>query len=199
MVPDQTNHEVALHTLDELLFAVPRGPLRSFAERIIFALLEERLRVAMLLPKQPRVIHWIAGGLMNSFWIFQRFFCLPRTDSNPGYCVDIGIPKTDQNGEVRPQRPCTYRSTPWYKEEPQGVLAHVISKLQVWIGYHADVPSAKYHSQGYRVQEMGPHSFEGVGIDEVVRNAEKMQRCPISASWAPKSSNTGQGKKSTSP
>lgn len=123
---------------------------------------------------------------MNSFWIFQRFFCLPRTDSNPGYCVDIGIPKTDQNGEVRPQRPCTlvleptigyslsliwvsyrYRSTPWYKEEPQGVLAHVISKLQVWIGYHADVPSAKYVRLWKNYDELIERISPGITVKDI--------------------------------
>jgi hypothetical protein len=49
MVPDETNNLVAGYTVAELLYAVPRKfGMKAFAERIVIALLEERVRIAML-------------------------------------------------------------------------------------------------------------------------------------------------------
>jgi hypothetical protein len=49
MVPAQSNHLVAKHTTDELLFMVPeKFGLRSFFEGITRSLLDERTRIAMM-------------------------------------------------------------------------------------------------------------------------------------------------------
>lgn len=49
MVPDETNNLVAGYTVAELLYAVPKKfGMKSFAERVVIALLEERVRIAML-------------------------------------------------------------------------------------------------------------------------------------------------------
>lgn len=186
MVPDESNNLVAGFTTGELLYAVPKAlGLKAFGERIVIALLEERVRIAMLLPAQPRPIHWLVETLMNSVWIYQRWFSLPRRDSNPQFSVTINLPKPDANGEIR-LRPVEFRSTPWYKGEPTTFFGRGLSKLLVKLGYYGDVPAPKYHSKGYRIEEVGPQSAEGVGIDEVMRNAAKIQGCPIAAPWAPK-------------
>jgi hypothetical protein len=49
MVPCQDNHEVALHTINELVHAVPEAfGLKSFMRRVIFSTIEEPVRVAMV-------------------------------------------------------------------------------------------------------------------------------------------------------
>ena len=50
MVPDPINAEVASYTLNELLFAVPEAfGLKAFAQRISICLLDDAVRVSMLL------------------------------------------------------------------------------------------------------------------------------------------------------
>ncbi|KAJ2929427.1 hypothetical protein H1R20_g7656, partial [Candolleomyces eurysporus] len=54
MVPDETNNLVAGYTVAELLYAVPnKFGMKSFAERVVIALLEERVRIAMLYKSVP--------------------------------------------------------------------------------------------------------------------------------------------------
>ena len=49
MVPDPINAEVAAHTMDELLFAVPKAfGLKNFAQGIAICLLEDVVRLSML-------------------------------------------------------------------------------------------------------------------------------------------------------
>ena len=49
MVPNLTSAEVAGHTLDELLFAVPRAfGLKAFAQRISICFLDDVVRVSMM-------------------------------------------------------------------------------------------------------------------------------------------------------
>ncbi|KAJ2929425.1 hypothetical protein H1R20_g7655, partial [Candolleomyces eurysporus] len=54
MVPAETNNLVAGYTVAELLYAVPKKfGMKAFAERVVIALLEERVRIAMLYKSVP--------------------------------------------------------------------------------------------------------------------------------------------------
>ncbi|KAJ2913588.1 hypothetical protein MD484_g6832, partial [Candolleomyces efflorescens] len=183
MVPDETNNLVAGYTVSELLYAVPKKfGMKSFAERVVIALLEERVRIAMLLPAQPLLLKWFVQSIMATNWIVQRWFCLPRRDSNVRFVVDTTRPKLDSNGDVR-LRPTEYKSVPWYMEEPKGGLSYAFGKLAVGLGVYAEMPGPQ--SQGYRLEEVGPQQFENAGVEEVFANAEKFQGCPIVAPWRP--------------
>jgi hypothetical protein len=49
MVPNETNKEVAYHTTQELICAVPEAfGLKAFAERVVITLLDDKLRVAFM-------------------------------------------------------------------------------------------------------------------------------------------------------
>lgn len=49
MVPDQTNHEVAEYTVEELLAPAPKVlGIRAFGERIVISLMEDLVRKAMM-------------------------------------------------------------------------------------------------------------------------------------------------------
>ncbi|KAJ2935068.1 hypothetical protein H1R20_g2078, partial [Candolleomyces eurysporus] len=143
MVPAESNHLVAGFTIGELIYAIPKKlGLKSFAERFVAALVEPRVRIAMMLPEQPRPIHWIAQSLLSVNWIVQRWFCLPRSDSNFWFSIDPRLPKPDRNGEVRMRPTSEYRSTPWYKPEPTGIF-YVLSKLAVKLGFYAEMPGPR--------------------------------------------------------
>jgi hypothetical protein len=49
MVPAQTNHDVAIYTINELLHVVPEAfGIHAFAVRVILCLIEDPVRVAMV-------------------------------------------------------------------------------------------------------------------------------------------------------
>lgn len=49
MVPAQTNHDVAKHTINHLLRNVPKTfGLHTFMEQVVLSMLQERVRKAML-------------------------------------------------------------------------------------------------------------------------------------------------------
>ncbi|RXW22083.1 hypothetical protein EST38_g3771 [Candolleomyces aberdarensis] len=143
MVPAESNRLVAGFTIGELIYAIPKKlGLKSFAERFVAAVVEPRVRIAMMLPEQPRPIHWIAESLLTVNWIIQRWFRLPRSDSNFWFSVDPRLPKPDRNGEVRMRPTSEYRSTPWYKPEPTGIF-YVLNKLAVMLGFYAEMPGPR--------------------------------------------------------
>ena len=68
MVPDETNHVVAEQTTNLLLFLVP-APMKELGKKAIFALMDERLRRAMLYPDPPK---WMVS-LLHGILSFRRF------------------------------------------------------------------------------------------------------------------------------
>ena len=49
MVPEQSNHEIADSTVDELLFPIPEAfGLKKFAKRLAIGLLEDKVRESMM-------------------------------------------------------------------------------------------------------------------------------------------------------
>ncbi|KAJ2915437.1 hypothetical protein MD484_g4981, partial [Candolleomyces efflorescens] len=144
IVPAESNRLVAGFTIGELIYAVPKKfGLKSFAERFIAAVVEPRVRIAMMLPEQPRLIHWMANGVLSINWIVQRWLRLPRSDSNFWFSIDPRLPKPDNNGDVRMRPTSEYRSTPWYKPEPTGI-SHALNKFAVMLGLYAVMPGPQY-------------------------------------------------------
>ena len=59
MIPAESNNIVAGFTIGELIYAVPKAfGLKSFAERIVAALVEPRVRIAMM---------WVLAFLLSTF------------------------------------------------------------------------------------------------------------------------------------
>lgn len=49
MVPAQTNNNVAIHTVNEVVHAIPEAfGMKAFMKRVIFCTVEEPVRVAMM-------------------------------------------------------------------------------------------------------------------------------------------------------
>ena len=112
LIPAETNKVVAEYTMAELLSAVPvRFSLLSFASRVAFCLLEDRVRVGMMYvfpktarrspvqysphhhrqPSQPWFIHALTRVVMAINWTAQRWFLLPRM--YPSFSIKIDLPK----------------------------------------------------------------------------------------------------------
>lgn len=111
MVPNETNHEVAEYTIEELLAAAPKAMgLRAFGERVVISLLEDFVRKAMMsvatsifstksintvlyrYPKQPHVLTASATVLLQMFSYFERFFLLPRASHATGLPIKTSLP-----------------------------------------------------------------------------------------------------------
>ena len=61
MVPAQTNHDVARHTTDELLFGCPeKFGIKKFLQGVTVCLLEERVRIGMMLVSHFLVLNLIS-------------------------------------------------------------------------------------------------------------------------------------------
>jgi hypothetical protein len=77
MFPSQTNHELAEVTSALLLYYTP-SMLKGLAKRFIIALMDDRLRKAMIYPPQPRFLHnFIDYSFAIRGFLLRNFF-LPR-------------------------------------------------------------------------------------------------------------------------
>ncbi|KAJ7626092.1 hypothetical protein FB45DRAFT_922921 [Roridomyces roridus] len=179
MIPAQTNHTLSKHTTGELLFPVPRRfGLRQVTEGLTRALLEDRVRIAMMEPEAPTYAAYLVPFLLRLAAWTQKHLLLPRL--KPFSVVQIDLPESSPCGPRLV--PTKFTSKPWYKPRRQGHWVF-IDRLLVMVGWHADVPSAAYKSDGYKIHELGPTRFENDGHEEVFKIAEGLQGCPISDAW----------------
>ncbi|KAJ7902790.1 hypothetical protein B0H14DRAFT_2667697 [Mycena olivaceomarginata] len=182
MVPVQSNHDVAKHTTDELLFMVPETlGLRSFFEGLTRSLLQDRTRIAMMQPEAPKYAKYLVQGTLGLLAFTERYLLLPRW--KPFAIVPIDLPQTESGSAPR-LHPTKYTSKPWYKPRGRG-LSFLLDRFQVLIGMHDDVPRPEYKCEGYRIHEVGPLRFEQEGHEQVMKMAAELQGCPVADAWKP--------------
>ena len=125
MIPAETNKEVAEHTMEEFLSAVPiRFGLRSFAVRVALCLLEDRVRVGMMyaFPKtaqgspvqysahyhrelaQPWFIHALTRVVMAINWTAQRWFLFVRIYPSFSAMIDLPNPTGERCPKLHPNK-----------------------------------------------------------------------------------------------
>ncbi|EEB91076.1 hypothetical protein MPER_10631, partial [Moniliophthora perniciosa FA553] len=181
MIPDPINHSVSLLTTEELIRQLPEAfGIRNFARKLAVAILEDRVRIAMMHPEQPWYIHTFLNGVLKFLAWQVRYFHLPaRTVYGP---VEPSMPKFKQ-GEEPLMYPLHFQSKPWYKPEPRSLGERAVNWLLIKVGKYDVMPSTKYRSGGYRLDTIGPLKFERSGREEVYRVAEQLQGCPIGNIW----------------
>ncbi|KAJ3562037.1 hypothetical protein NP233_g9826 [Leucocoprinus birnbaumii] len=185
MVPNIVNHEVAGYTTEELLYAVPTAfGIRDWVEGLTVCMLDEPVRKAMLKPAQPLYKHLIIWALLKPTAFFQKWFMLPRSDSNYRFPVAIEFNRK-ADGSINPRmHPKKYAVRPWYKPAPKTVFGKAWERFLVLAKWHSEVPKPSLRSDGYRLEEMGPLEIEKVGNLEALRDAEKLMGCPITGVFA---------------
>ncbi|KAH8834400.1 hypothetical protein DL96DRAFT_1522092 [Flagelloscypha sp. PMI_526] len=189
MLPAESNREVADYTLAELLHVVPNAfGIKAFAKRVAYAVLEPRVRIAMLYPEQPWYIHALLAGIMGIHKYGSRWLALPKVW--PTVFTDNKTPWRGLETRFHPSR---YQPTPWYKPETSGWLNPFdwANRLAVVIGFYKERPSGRLSSQGYRLDIQGPVALESSGIQETLKGADQLLRfgCPIGKSNAPQREN----------
>ncbi|TFK25897.1 hypothetical protein FA15DRAFT_668053 [Coprinopsis marcescibilis] len=175
IVPSKANYIVTKNTIDDAVVSIPRIlGLRSLVEGVFICLLGDRIRGAMMLPAQPWYIHAFVKLVMFITTFSQRWLLLPR--SQPDYpTIHVNIP---QQSFSKRAHTTASRFKPWYKPESTG-FQNVIDRLHVKMGFTETVPSKQYKSEGYRLEELGPVQFEKLGQEDVFKDAERIQGCPI--------------------
>ncbi|PPQ96008.1 hypothetical protein CVT26_016170 [Gymnopilus dilepis] len=185
MVPEDSNHELADNTLDELLSAVPEAfGLKAFAKRVSIALLDNIVREAMIYPEQPWLLKKSAQGLLIGINLFQRFFMLPRGKDSWFFPIDIRLPQIDEKASCPRLYPRKWAARPWYRPEPTTTMGYLRDKFLVAINFYTEMPGPHLKSSGYRIEEMGPTHWEDCGHEEVTFEAAKLLGCPVTGPWS---------------
>ena len=77
MVPDKKNWLIAEQTVALLLYLVP-PPLKGLGKKAVFALMDERLRRAMMYPDPPVLLARLVHGLLRTRALLVRYLLPPR-------------------------------------------------------------------------------------------------------------------------
>ncbi|KAL5528659.1 hypothetical protein ACEPAF_7795 [Sanghuangporus sanghuang] len=184
MVPAQSNYEVGQYTLDYILSNfTERFGVRKIMRQISLCLIEPRVRTAFLLPEPSLMSQAITSVVMSFFAIKARYFDLPRF-KRVEY-IPRDVPPEKLKEKLPRFHPTIFDKVPWYKPEPKGI-SRIWQNILLKIGYldEEDIPSSKYKSKGYRLEECGPIALEQVGHAEVMKMAAEIQGCPITGIWA---------------
>ncbi|TID21333.1 hypothetical protein E6O75_ATG04728 [Venturia nashicola] len=176
MLPSAHNKKTADETTALLLYDVPTSAIPT-GRAIVSALMDDRLRKAMMYPPPPSYIQTGVETALTLRKLALRYLALPR----PHFLRhDVISEKADKNGRYHRVE---YESEPWYMESslrnrwgPQAWFK--------WIG-GKPIPGALYKPQGYLIHEVGPKSQEGRGLEEFEEGKEKLMRearggCPFS-------------------
>ncbi|KZV77364.1 hypothetical protein PENSPDRAFT_730649 [Peniophora sp. CONT] len=203
MAPTNTNHELAEGMLEELVSSVP-SVFRGLLKRIAICVMDERMKKAMKLPAQPRVLHALVSIGAALMRLFGRHLLLPRTHAK--CVVPIEYPAPPLDGRLVRTHPILMFSKvtkPWYAPRTAGI-SRVLEKIALAVGLiSADgIPGPQYNDEGYRLEELGPHRWKNgtcqsfssafssltygrvAGHAEVMKQASEMMGCPVQSVWA---------------
>ena len=131
MVYADSNPKISEPTIKLFLEDVPSW-LRPLGRRLVYAVMDDRLRVAMGYPKQPRWLSWgLKMGLKSFHGVFTRWFLPPRPlEKAKVRITPLGCPVAGRGNESGTQmsvRFARFRATP-----------------------------CVYAEKGYRIEELGP-------------------------------------------
>lgn len=176
MVPSLDNKKTADETTALLLYDIPTSFIAT-GRAVVSALMDDRLRKAMMYPPPPSYIQTGVESLLTFRKLALRYLALPR----PHFLRhDLISEKADENGRYHR---IEYESEPWYMENslrnrwgPQAWFK--------WMGGRP-IPGALFQPQGYLIPEVGPRSQEKMGKKEFEEGKEALMKasrgaCPFS-------------------
>ncbi|KAI5244938.1 hypothetical protein E4T43_03502 [Aureobasidium subglaciale] len=169
MVPAESNKLTADHTTDLLLYAVPDA-LKDAGRKVVSALMDSRLRKAMLYNDPPAMLQWLVDTGLATRKLILRNLVLPRPFSQRKQIIADGV---NENGKVHK---LIWDTEPWYVEP---TFANRWC-LQSWIDWLAGRPipgdeGDKFFPQGYKSAVMGPAFLAGKGLAQAERDEEQIR------------------------
>ncbi|KAI2473136.1 hypothetical protein F4781DRAFT_223114 [Annulohypoxylon bovei var. microspora] len=167
MVPAVSNKQVSKATLDIAVFNIPIR-LRETAIKFVSALLEPRLRRAMMLDDPP-LYAFLVPVILNLRKWFVRYLCLPRLEwFRTQWFTDEKDISTGRYHALR------YISHPWYMKPSLFSLWGLSALLtRLYGGVLPGDEGIKYHPEGYLIAELGPAALVGKGGKEM--NATRIE------------------------
>ncbi|EGD98185.1 hypothetical protein TESG_05571 [Trichophyton tonsurans CBS 112818] len=151
MVPCASNQLVALSAIGIILYIVPDF-LKPTAKKMIFALLEDRMIKALMLPESSNLYKLSVKTILNARRHIVRYFFPPRPS-----CMRFQplSNKADKDGRYYLQ---TYDSKPFYIKptissrwfSPAAIIRRVLG-----LPLPGDNGN-EYYPRGYRLEELGP-------------------------------------------
>ncbi|KXN91328.1 hypothetical protein AN958_01303 [Leucoagaricus sp. SymC.cos] len=185
IVSDPINKEMADYTTEELLYAVPTAfGIRDWFEGLTVCMLDDTVRKAMMKPEQPLYKHLIVWSILKSTAFVQKWLMLPRSDSNYRFPIKLELTRK-ADGSINPRmHPNKFAVRPWYRPEATTFLGNVWDRFLVLTKWHSHMPSPTLHSDGYRLEEMGPIPTEKLGNAVVLQAASELLGCPITGAFA---------------
>ncbi|KAI4843621.1 hypothetical protein E4T44_06646 [Aureobasidium sp. EXF-8845] len=170
MVPAESNKETADCTTDLLLYPVPAA-FKSAGRKVISALMDTRLRRAMLYPDPPAMLQWLVDTGLTARKLVLRHLTLPRPFASRKQLL-----ADDVNSYGKIQR-LIWDSEPWYVE-PTFVNRWC---LQSWLDWAAGRPipgdeGDKYFPQGFKSSVIGPAFLAGRGLEQAAKDEEQIRQ-----------------------
>ncbi|KAK6354220.1 hypothetical protein TWF730_008632 [Orbilia blumenaviensis] len=160
MQPSETNRNVAIATVDILLYFVPKF-MHPQANRVVHALCDPRLRASFYWPDPPKWIEPVVNGIFEIRAFCTRHFVLPRFKKHSAIQVDPidpSVPLLERRYYFN-----LWETDPWYLKRTWWNSYGPIGWLCVLMGW--GVPSQEEFGSvhGYRIGDLGPKSTMGKG------------------------------------
>lgn len=174
MVPAESNNYVGKRTMELLLYWVPTEGAKWFGKQVVLALLDERLRTAMMFGDTTELIKGFVKTGIELRRFILRWLCLPRY-------VPYLIVNEKRNNRTGRYYVRNSDNEPWYQEPtlwnrwgPWGIIA----RIGGW-----PLPGDQgFKETGYELHEVGPATLEKSGHEKVKKEAERirgMGGCPF--------------------
>ncbi|KAH0284001.1 hypothetical protein M436DRAFT_74095 [Aureobasidium namibiae CBS 147.97] len=169
MVPAESNKQTADCTTEMLLYPVPVA-FKDAGRKVISALMDTRLRRAMLYPDPPAMLQWLVDTGLTARKLVLRHLTLPRPDASRKQIIADDI---NSHGKIYK---LIWDTEPWYVE-PTFVNRWC---LQSWLDWSAGRPipgdeGDKYFPQGFKSSVMGPAFLAGKGLEQAEKDEEQIQ------------------------
>ncbi|KAJ3562034.1 hypothetical protein NP233_g9825 [Leucocoprinus birnbaumii] len=189
MIPHPTNKKLADLSSGEILGFFPQVfGIRKWMMSLVSCVLDDQTRVALMwYPPEPTYKYLFVQIAVKSFSSFQKWFLLPRSDSNYSFFVDLDIPKNkgeEEDHDSARMHVNRFGVRPWYKAESRTVFGRFVDRVLVFVGWYGSVPSTESRSGDYRLEELGPLHLGKVGTEDVMHAAAGLQGCPITGPFS---------------
>ncbi|KUJ13834.1 uncharacterized protein LY89DRAFT_590394 [Mollisia scopiformis] len=166
MVPAESNKQVADATLYHITWKLSKK-MKSVGNRVVAALLEDKLREAMMIPKPPQSYY----TLINRFISARKFILLHL--SLPRMRPKKRLPIASSSGRIHSRK---YNIQPWYVK-PTFSNRYGLKAWRTWWkgGVLPGDDGGKYFPEGFRASELGPNGLRGRGEKEMGAERSRLE------------------------
>ncbi|MCJ1405075.1 hypothetical protein MMC11_008301 [Xylographa trunciseda] len=179
MVSDPDNKKVADETVVLLLWLVP-GYFKRFGQRVVCALIDDRLRKAIMYEKPPHGYFVFVEALFRLRKVILRYAMLPRLSSQRARRLSDELNEHGcYNFKAYDYAPLYVRATLWERWS-----------LQAWVFWLLGRPlpgdaKQQHHPQGYKISDIGPDRMIGKGAQSMYETKARLKvhavrTCPFS-------------------